>query len=355
MIASIPSPSSGVLELGPLSLRAYGLCIALGALAAVRLASSRQDRRGGPPGLVESIAWWAVPAGVVGARLYHVVTDWNRGEPSFADEPLRIVRIWEGGLGIWGGVALGTAVGCFVAARKGAPAVRLLDVAAPAIPVAQAIGRFGNWFNQELFGRPTDLPWALRIDPENRPPGYEGFETFHPTFLYEALWCLVVAGLLLAIERRRRLKPGQLFALYVALYTLGRWAIEILRIDEATQLGGFRVNELVAPAVGVLAILAFFLLGRRDEAALTAPELEAQAAAPAERSTAGDTPAAATDDGSVVADVPDERDEPDEPDTVEPSVQHVPDDEDRQERVPPAPDSLDAQPGGTADGEANKG
>ncbi len=122
MIASLPSPSSGVLELGPLSLRAYGLCIALGALAAIRFASSRQDRRGGPRGLVESIAWWAVPAGLIGARLYHVATDWNRGDPSYADEPLRIVRIWEGGLGIWGGVALGTAVGCLVAARKGARA-----------------------------------------------------------------------------------------------------------------------------------------------------------------------------------------------------------------------------------------
>ena len=283
MIASIPSPSSGVLELGPLSLRAYGLCIALGALAGVKLASVRQDRRGGPPGLVESIAWWAVPAGLVGARLYHVATDWNRGDPSFADDPARIVRIWEGGLGIWGGVAVGALVGCIVAARRGARPLRLLDVAAPAIPLAQAIGRFGNWFNQELFGRPTDLPWGLSIDVENRPARYAGFETFHPTFLYEALWCLAVAGAVLAVERRRRLKPGQLFALYVALYTVGRWAIETLRIDEATEVAGFRVNELVAPAVGLLAVLAFVLLGRRDEPALTAPELEADAAARAEQ------------------------------------------------------------------------
>ena len=287
MIASLPSPSSGVLELGPLSLRAYGLCIALGALAAVKLASVRQDRRGGPPGLVESIAWLAVPAGLVGARLYHVATDWNRGDPSFADDPLRIVRIWEGGLGIWGGVALGTLVGCIVAARKGARPLRLMDVAAPAIPLAQAIGRFGNWFNQELFGRPTGLPWGLRIDADNRPPGYEADETFHPTFLYEALWCLVVLGVVLAVERRKRLKPGQLFFVYVALYTIGRWAIESLRIDEATQVGGFRVNELVAPAVGLLAVLAFFVLGRREEPALTAPKLEAEAAAAqAERAAA---------------------------------------------------------------------
>ena len=301
MIASLPSPSTGILEIGPISLRAYGLCIAFGALAAVKLASSRQDRRGGPRGLVESISWWAVPAGVIGARLYHVATDWNRGEPSFSDEPLRIVRIWEGGLGIWGGVALGTAVGCLVAARRGARPIRLLDVAAPAIPLAQAIGRFGNWFNQELFGRPTDLPWGLRIDPENRPAGYEGFETFHPTFLYEALWCLTVVGLLLAVERRKRLKPGQLFALYVALYTAGRLAIETLRIDEATQVGRFRVNELVAPAVGVLALLAFLLLGRRDEPAMTAPELEADATARAQRAAAA---AAAEPPGDAAPDEP---------------------------------------------------
>jgi prolipoprotein diacylglyceryl transferase len=297
VISSIPSPSSGVLELGPLSLRAYGLFIALGALAAVRLASTRQDRRGGPPGLVESIAWWAVPAGLIGARLYHVITDWNRGDPSFADDPIRIVKIWEGGLGIWGGVALGTAVGCIVAARRGARPLRLLDVAAPAIPLAQAIGRIGNYFNQELFGRPTDLPWALHIDVDNRPLEFQAAETFHPTFLYELLWCLAVVAILLAVERRKRLKPGQLFALYVALYTAGRLAIETLRIDEATEVAGFRVNELVAPAVGLLALLAFVLLGRGDEPALTAPELEADAAARAEAAHAAaeaapDTPPA---------------------------------------------------------------
>jgi len=290
VIASLPSPSTGVLELGPLSLRAYGLCIALGALLAIRLASSRQDRRGGPKGLVESIAWWAVPAGLVGARLYHVATDWNRGDPSYADDPLRIVRIWEGGLGIWGGVALGTAVGCLVAARKGARPLRLMDVAAPAIPLAQAVGRVGNWFNQELFGRPTDLPWGLRIDPENRPAAFAASDTFHPTFLYEALWLLAIVAILLAVERRQRLRPGQLFALYVALYTAGRWAIETLRIDAATQVAGFRVNELVAPAVGVAALIAFALLGRRDEAALTAPELEVAAAAAAARPGGSDAP-----------------------------------------------------------------
>ncbi|MEO5680261.1 MAG: prolipoprotein diacylglyceryl transferase [Acidimicrobiales bacterium] len=334
MIAFLPSPSTGVLHLGPLSLRAYGLCIALGALIAIRIASSRQDRRGGPAGVVEAIAWWAVPAGLVGARLYHVVTDWNRGDPSYADEPLRIVRIWEGGLGIWGGVALGTLVGYLVAARKGVSPIRMLDVAAPAIPVAQAIGRFGNWFNQELFGRPTTLPWGLRIDPQNRPTGYEGFSTFHPTFLYESLWCLVVVGLLLALERRRRLKPGQLFAAYVGLYTLGRWAIETLRIDQATQVGGFRINELVAPAVGVLAVLAFLLLSRRAEPALTAPELEAEAAAQAQRARVEREAAAA---------VPaTDRDSDSDPDPEGDPEARLPDDEVRPEAGEPAVPVIEA-------------
>jgi len=327
VIASFPSPSSGVLHLGPLSLRAYGLCIALGALAAVRFASSRQDKRGGPPGLVESIAWWAVPAGLVGARLYHVITDWRSG--GFADDPLRIVRIWEGGLGIWGGVALGTAVGSVVAVRRGARPLRLIDVAAPALPIAQAIGRFGNWFNQELFGRPTTLPWGLRIDVAKRPTSpidYSGFETFHPTFLYESLWCLTIAGLLLMIERRRRLKPGQLFALYVALYTAGRWVIETVRIDEATRVGGFRVNELVAPAVGALALLAFFVLGRRDEQARTGPEIEAAAASEVERRHQEDAPSEREDehrgDRSLTASVPSAVRPPDAPagDGAEPDL-----------------------------------
>ena len=181
-----------------------------------------------------------------------------------------------------------------------------MDVAAPAIPVAQAIGRFGNWFNQELFGRPTDLPWGLRIDSENRPRGFEASDTFHPTFLYEALWCLIVVGILMAVERRQRLKPGQLFALYVALYTAGRFVIETLRIDSATQVAGFRVNELVAPVVGVLALVAFLLLGRRQEAALTATELEAAATTQAAEADAGPQPVSSTAASMAEATVADE-------------------------------------------------
>ena len=258
ILAAIPSPSTGTIHLGPLQLRAYGLCIALGALAAVKLAATRHVSRGGRPGLVESVSWWAVPAGLIGARIYHVATDWRRFEGRWLDA----FKIWEGGLGIWGGVALGTIVGLVVARRRGVLLRPLMDVAAPAIPLAQAIGRFGNWFNQELFGRPTEVPWALRIDVANRPDEFVDRPTFHPTFLYESLWCLSIVGLLLLVERRFRLRAGQLFALYVALYTLGRWYFETLRIDEATQVGGFRINEIVAPIVFLLAGAGFFVLGR---------------------------------------------------------------------------------------------
>jgi prolipoprotein diacylglyceryl transferase len=258
VLASIPSPSSGSLHLGPLQLRAYGLCIALGAIAAVKIATERTRARGGRDGAVERIAWWAIPAGLIGSRLYHVATDWHRFRGRWFD----VVKIWQGGLGIWGGIALGTIVGLVLARKEGLSLRPMMDVAAPAIPVAQAIGRFGNWFNQELFGRPTTVPWALRIDEAHRPFAYEGYGTFHPTFLYEALWCLGIAGAILLVERRVKLKAGQAFALYVALYTLGRWYFETLRIDEATQVGGFRINEIVAPTVCALAIIGFFVLGR---------------------------------------------------------------------------------------------
>jgi prolipoprotein diacylglyceryl transferase len=256
LLASIPSPSSGSIHIGPLQLRAYGLCIALGAFAAVKIAGTRDVRRGGRPGVAETISWWAVPAGLVGARLYHVATDWRRFEGHWMDA----FKVWQGGLGIWGGVALGTIVGLLIAKREGEQLRPLMDIAAPAIPVAQAIGRFGNWFNQELYGRPTSLPWGLRID--DPPAPYDNNTTFHPTFLYESLWCLGIAGAILVIERRVKLRAGQAFALYVALYTLGRWYFETLRIDEATQVGGFRINEIVAPTVLVLAVIGFFVLGR---------------------------------------------------------------------------------------------
>ncbi|HUQ64477.1 MAG TPA: prolipoprotein diacylglyceryl transferase [Acidimicrobiales bacterium] len=242
LLLSIPSPSRGVLYLGPIPIRAYALCILLGVLAAIWLARKRWAAMGFDPKQISDIAVWAVPAGLIGARLYHVVTDYQR----YTDDPVAALRIWDGGLGIWGGVALGAAVGLVVARRWGMNLPLLLDAVAPAIPLAQAIGRFGNYFNQELFGRPTSLPWALKIDFAHRPAGYTEASTFHPTFLYESLWCLAVVGLVLLVDRKGWLAPGRLFALYVAAYSFGRFWFEALRIDPAHEILGLRLNDWVS-------------------------------------------------------------------------------------------------------------
>ncbi len=255
--ASIPSPSSSSFELGGLRLTAYGLMIALGVVAAVELARSRWRARGGDPDDIGTLAIWAVPAGLVGARLYHVATDWNR---LYADAPLDAVKIWDGGLGIPGGIALGVAVGLIVARRLGINLPVGLDMVAPALPLAQAIGRLGNWWNQELYGRPTDLPWGLEIAPEHRQAGYEAFATFHPTFLYEMLWNLALVGFLIWIDRRGVLRPGRLFAVYVLGYGLGRLWVEMLRIDTATRLAGLRVNEWMSLTI-IVGAAAFLVLG----------------------------------------------------------------------------------------------
>ena len=254
MLSSIPSPSSGSLHLGPLQLRAYGLCIALGVWAAVSLTSRRYRQRGGDPALITSIAIWAVPGGIIGARIYHVITDYQL----YTDRPLNALKIWDGGLGIWGGVLLGVAVGAFVARRHHADVATLLDCVAPALPLAQAVGRWGNWFNQELFGRPTSLPWGLEISRAQRPIGYEQFSTFHPTFLYESMWDLCVVAIVLAAERRLRLRRGTLLAVYVVAYTFGRFFTEYLRIDKAHKIGPLRLNDWtsVAVFVGALVVLA---------------------------------------------------------------------------------------------------
>jgi prolipoprotein diacylglyceryl transferase len=249
MFAYLPSPSDGAIHLGPLQLRAYGLMIAIGVIAAVKLTSARWARRGGNPDDVVAVATIAVPAGLIGARIYHVITDYQR----FQGRWLHVFAIWEGGLGIWGGVALGALTGWFVARRRTGDATVMLDMAAPAIPLAQAVGRWGNWFNQELFGRPTKLPWAVKIDVAHRPDRYAAFSTFHPTFLYEGLWDLAVVGIVLWAERRLRFRPGGLFALYVAAYTFGRFWTEMLRIDDAHHVLGLRINDWVSIVVFVLA------------------------------------------------------------------------------------------------------
>jgi prolipoprotein diacylglyceryl transferase len=258
LVASIPSPSSGSLSLGPLDLRGYGLMIALGVVAAVWLAQRRWQERGGDPDDIVSIAMLAVPAGLVGARLYHVATDWQSYQGRWSD----VVKIWQGGLGVPGGIALGVAVGLFVARRRGIRIPVVLDAATPALPLAQAIGRWGNWFNQELFGRPTDLPWGLEIDPSRRPAQYPDAETFHPTFLYESLWNLALCAFLIWLDRRQVLRPGYLFPAYVAGYFVARLGLEMLRVDPASLVLGLRVNIWVS-LVGVAAGAAFLVVGRR--------------------------------------------------------------------------------------------
>jgi phosphatidylglycerol---prolipoprotein diacylglyceryl transferase len=267
VLASIPSPSDNAIHLGPLQLRAYGLAIALGVLAAVFIAQRRWAKRGNDPAEISGLAVWSVIAGVIGARAYHVATDWRRFEGRW----LHAFAIWEGGLGIPGGLLAGVLTGVWLAKRRGMNVPTLLDVVAPAIPVAQAIGRLGNWFNQELFGRPTDLPWGLEIDPEHRPSRYATATTFHPTFLYEALWNLALAGALVLYERRRpEGRPGRLFALYVAGYALGRMWVEALRADPATHLWGVRVN-IWTSVVAFVAAVAWLVVTRRRPVAEPEP------------------------------------------------------------------------------------
>ena len=253
LLGIIPSPSSGSIHLGPLRLNAYGLMIAIGVIAAVRIAGRRAENRGvGTTEDISSIAMWAVPAGVLGGRAYHVLTDYERFQGHWFDA----VKIWQGGLGIWGGVTAGVAVGWWCARRRGLDAWWIISCAAPAIAIAQAIGRWGNWFNQELFGRPTTLPWALEVSNEIAvKAGYAAGTTFHPTFLYESVGCVVLAWLLIRLERRITPARGRLFAWYVAGYTVLRFGTESIRIDTAHHVGGMRLNQWVAIGVFTAAVL----------------------------------------------------------------------------------------------------
>jgi prolipoprotein diacylglyceryl transferase len=272
VIGYIPSPPSNGITVGSFELHFYGLLIAIGVLAAAWLAQRRWAHLGGFAGTMVPIAFWAVVVGLIGARLYSVVTSWNQDT---GGNPVEIVEIWNGGLGIWGGVAGGVLGGWLAARRMRVPLPPLLDVVAPAIPLGQAIGRWGNYFNQELFGLPSKLPWAVRITnqselgniypPRYRPPLVNGLYqpgTFQPTFLYECIWDLVTVGLLLLVERRVKLRRGYLFAAYAAIYTFGRFFTEYLRIDPSHRYLGLRLNDWTSVGVFVCASAILLLKGR---------------------------------------------------------------------------------------------
>ena len=255
-LAYLPSPSTGVLQLGPLPLRAYALCILLGVVAAVVIGDRRWVARGGERGLVADVATVAVPFGIVGARVYHVLTS----PSAYLEEPIRALYVWQGGLGIPGGILGGALASWVMCRRRGVRIGAFADAVAPGVVVAQAIGRVGNWFNSELFGRPTTLPWGLRIDPDN-PDAVPGAAAYHPAFAYELLWNLGVAGVLIWADRRFDLGHGRVFALYLALYAVGRSWIELLRIDDANLLLGLRVNSIVMLVV-LLGAVAYLVLRR---------------------------------------------------------------------------------------------
>ncbi len=260
---SIPSPSSGVWYLGPVPIRGYALAIILGIVAAIWIGERRWVARGGRAGEIADLAIWAVPFGLVGGRLYHVITD-NDLYFGEGKNPVAALYVWRGGLGIWGAIALG-AVGVLIGARlKGIKLLPVLDAMAPGVLVAQALGRWGNWFNQELFGKPTSLPWGLEIAPENRPSGYYQFSTFQPTFLYEFVWNLAAFAFVIWADRRFRLGRGRVMALYVMAYTAGRGWIEMLRIDDVQlkNVAGLRLNVWTSIVLFLVA-LAYFVISSR--------------------------------------------------------------------------------------------
>ncbi len=272
MVAFIPSPSSGVGHAGPLTILMYGLMLLLAIAACVWLTGKRWVARGGDWDLIFRLTVWGVAAGIVGARLYHDLTSWSE-VPSQWWGPF---AVWQGGLGVWGGIGLGVAVGAVIVHRSGNSVRLMMDAIAPGLLLAQGIGRIGNWWNQELFGKPTTLPWGLKIDSLHRPAGYEKYATFHPTFLYELLWDFGGVAVLLLVDRRFKIRPPALFALYISIYTSFRMLEETLRIDPSHHFLGMRLNFWVSLTLFV-ASTAFFvwwqlLRPRRRRSAAAGPK-----------------------------------------------------------------------------------
>jgi prolipoprotein diacylglyceryl transferase len=300
-LAFIPPPPTDGFQIGPLFLHLYGLCIAVGVLAAFWLANRRWVAAGGKPGELERPGIWAVAAGFIGGRLAYVAT--HTGD--FRDRWWEVFYIWKGGLALYGGLTLGILTGIWAARRYRLPVLRALDAAIPAIPLAQAFGRWGNYFNQELFGTPTTLPWALEVEPDFRPERYRQFETFHPTFLYESLYNLLVVAILLRVGATRRLRPGSLSLLYLVLYGAGRFLLELLRTDTTYRLFGLSRNGYVSLAVVVGGSVWLYLRERRRPATADVEGAEPAAAAPSAEAdgeaTAPDGDQAATDAAEATA------------------------------------------------------
>ncbi len=261
MLAFIPSPHTGVVHIGPLQLHMYGLTLLVAILACIWLTGRRWVAMGGDWELVTRVAVWGVAFGVLGARLYHDVTSWSEvPDPKWQG----IWEVWKGGLGIWGGIFLGAVAGSIVVRRAGYSVASFLDAAAPGLLLAQGIGRIGNWWNQELYGKPTTLPWGLKIDAAHRPLNYLDRATFHPTFLYELIWDFAGVAVLLYVSRRFTIRPPGLFALYIAWYCFGRFFEELLRIDPAHHIAGLRLNAWVS-AILFVASVAYFIWHQRKE------------------------------------------------------------------------------------------
>jgi phosphatidylglycerol---prolipoprotein diacylglyceryl transferase len=255
VLAYIPSPHTGVFHVWRLTLHMYGLTLLVSILACIWLGGRRWVKLGGDWDLVTRVALWGVAFGIVGARAYHDITSWNLvPTPKWEG----IFEVWRGGLGVWGGIALGALVGAAVVRRAGANVGLFMDAVAPGLLLAQGIGRIGNWWNQELYGKPTKLPWALEIDVAHRLPQYVQYGTYHPTFLYELIWDVVGVGMLLYVGRRFTIRTPALFALYVSWYTFGRFFEELLRIDPAHHIAGLRLNAWVSAIVFVCST-AFFV------------------------------------------------------------------------------------------------